>query len=155
MASPRLQTFRFTQSGNCYAVTTVAHGRRAAFLQPGNAGIVVEELRRLAREGAVTHLAWVLMPDHLHWLFRLNATSLGNCVKVLKARSSRVIHQRDGDSGTFWQSGYYEHRIRDEEDLHAQARYLIENPLRKGLATRIEDYPFWWCRWMRSSADLS
>ncbi len=125
------------------------------FLQPGNAGIVIDELRRLTKQGSVTPFAWILMPDHLHWLFRLDGTSLGICMKTLKARTARAIHLLDGGSGPLWQSGYYEHRLRSEQDLRMQARYIVENPLRKRLVERIEDYPFWWCRWIRNSADLS
>lgn len=155
MASPRLLSSRLSQPENCYAVTAVARDRKAIFLQPENASIVIEELHRLTRDGSVTPFAWVLMPDHLHWLFRLDRTSLDHCMKTLKARSARVIHLLDGGSGPLWQAGYYEHRLRSEQDLRMQARYIIENPLRKRLVERVEDYPFWWCRWIRNSADLS
>ena len=95
------------------------------------------------------------MPDHMHWLFRLDDALLGRCVQALKSRSARAIHQCGDKSGPFWQAGYYEHHLRDERDLRVQARYLVENPLRKGLVGRIEDHPFWWCRWIANSADLS
>jgi hypothetical protein len=58
-------------------------------------------------------------------------------------------------TGSLWQPGYYEHRSRDEADLRKQARYLLENPLRKNLAARIDDHPAWWCRWIAGSQDLS
>jgi hypothetical protein len=46
-----------------------------------------------------------------------------------------------------WQPGFYDHRLRDGEDLEHQARYLLFNPVRRGLAARPEDYPFLWCKW--------
>ncbi|MBP3983772.1 transposase [Pseudoxanthomonas helianthi] len=154
MASPRLQSGRISQCGACYSVTIVVRDRRPMLSLRHNAGIVVDELRRLASKNTVTHIAWVLMPDHVHWLFRLNNGSLSRCVQALKARSARAIHQYENETGPLWQAGYYDHRLRDERDLHAQARYLVENPLRKGLVERVEDYPFWWCRWITGSADL-
>lgn len=154
MASPRLQSGRVSQRGSYYSVTIVVRGRKSALSLQSNANIVVAELQRLASNGVVTHIAWVLMPDHLHWLFRLDDASLGRCVQALKARSARAIHQCDDTEGPFWQAGYYDHHLRDEHDLRMQARYLVENPLRMGLVNRIEDYPFWWCRWITGSTDL-
>ena len=93
------------------------------------------------------------MPDHLHWLFALRHGSLGDLLCEFKSRSARSINGLLASQGMVWQTGYYDHCLRDDEDLHKQARYLIENPLKKGLATRIEEYPHWWCRWIKSSAD--
>ena len=46
-----------------------------------------------------------------------------------------------------WQPGFYDHRLRNEHDLQRQARYIIENPVRAGLAGYAEGYPYLWCRW--------
>ena len=42
-----------------------------------------------------------------------------------------------------WQKGFYDHQIRDEDDLLSNARYIIANPLRAGLVKDIACYPFW------------
>ena len=44
-----------------------------------------------------------------------------------------------------WQKGYYDHLIRNEEDLIASARYIIANPLRAKLIANVADYPYWDC----------
>jgi len=44
--------------------------------------------------------------------------------------------------GTLWQRSYFEHVIRDEEDRLRALRYVLENPLRSRLVTRLEDYPY-------------
>ena len=41
-----------------------------------------------------------------------------------------------------WQDSYYDHVVRPEENLSAIARYIIENPVRAGLARSPFDYPF-------------
>ena len=40
--------------------------------------------------------------------------------------------------------------MRREEDLENLANYTIFNPVRAGLVTRHEDYPYWWSRWHTS-----
>ena len=43
--------------------------------------------------------------------------------------------------------GFHDRAIRREEDLQTVARYVIENPIRAGLADTLEAYPFWGCAW--------
>src|SRR4029077_6914462 len=95
---------------------------------------VVVEMRRLNDHGVVNSLAWVLMPDHLHWLFQLGERQdLGTAMKTLKARSGWAIGRKRRQPGTLWQRGYHDHAVRGEEDLRAIARYIVANPLRAGL----------------------
>ena len=55
------------------------------------ARLLVHELRRLHDSGDVKSLAWVVMPDHLHWLFQLNGSDnyCGRINSALQAQSIR------------------------------------------------------------------
>jgi len=90
-------------------------------------------------------LAWVLMPDHFHGLLRLNlnASTLSNVVKGLKGRSSLIINKKCGQPRRLWQSSFYDRALRIDEDKKQVARYILANPLRKGLVNNIANYPFW------------
>lgn len=44
--------------------------------------------------------------------------------------------------GRVWQRYGFERVLRNDEATRAVAKYIIENPLRAGLAKRVEDYPF-------------
>ena len=108
------------------------------------ARIVVREMRRLDDAEALDSLAWVVMPDHVHWLFQLgNSVSLPTVMKAFKARSARGLNQRLGRSEPLWQKAYYDHALREDEDVQGVARYIVGNPLRANLVTRIGDYPHW------------
>ncbi|MCY7313680.1 MAG: transposase [Pseudoxanthomonas sp.] len=155
MANPRLLRGRISQHGGVYSITTVVHGRRQVFTDVTTVWIIRDEMRVICEEGRVDHLAWVIMPDHLHWLFQLEQGSLGQCMQRFKSRTARAVNKAKGMHGPLWQSGYYEHHLGDIEDLARQARYLVDNPVRKGLVARIEDYPFWWSRWISTSSDMA
>ena len=155
MANPLLLRGRISQKGSVYCITSVVHGRRLILADATNAGIVRDEMRAIHEEGRAESLAWVIMPDHLHWLLQLNQGTLGQCMQRFKSRAARSLNLVNGLQGQFWQSGYYERHLRNMDDLAKQARYLIDNPLRKGLVTRIEDYPFWWSRWISTSSDMT
>ena len=148
MASPKLQRGRHSLTSAYYTVTTITQDRRPIFHNPILARIAAREFDVLSHENGAESLAWVVMPDHVHWLLQLQEQSLSRCVQRFKSRAARAINSATGSQGGIWQAGYYDHRLRNEDDLVEQARYIIANPVRRGLVPRIGDYPHWWCRWV-------
>ncbi len=94
-------------------------------------------------------LAFVVMPDHLHWLVQLRAIGdLSRSIGRIKAISGRKANLIRGRTGRFWQSGFHDHALRTEENLENIARYVVANPIRAGLATSVRDYPHWDAIWV-------
>lgn len=94
-------------------------------------------------------LAWVLMPDHAHWLIHLGERNvLSMVVNRLKSSSARWTNRALNRQGALWDVAYHDHALRAEEDLQHVARYIVVNPLRAGLVQRIGDYPFWNAVWV-------
>ena len=143
-----LRIGRFSASGQVYLITTVTHQRAPRFLDFELARIVVDELRRLDREGWVSSMAGVLMPDHLHWLLSLGDATLADVLKALKARSAQRGNRKGGMSGPLWQRAFHDHALRNEDEILPTARYIIANPLRAGLVERVGDYPHWDAVWL-------
>ncbi|MES9963428.1 MAG: transposase [Candidatus Sedimenticola sp. 20ELBAFRAG] len=134
-----------------YSVTTVTANRESVFQSFELGWKVVSEMRKLHEEGYVESLAYVVMPDHLHWMFQLcEKESLSQLMKRLKGRSAMAIVKATGRKGSIWQKGFHDHGIRKEEDLKTLARYIIANPLRAGLVNQIGDYPLWDAVWIVS-----
>ena len=99
--------------------------------------------------GHVKSLAFVVMPDHLHWLFSLTGSrSLSESIKNVKAFSARRINEILGSNGAIWQPAFYDRAIRREEDLEGVARYIVANPLRAGIVRTIKEYPLWDAKWV-------
>jgi len=93
-------------------------------------------------------LAWVVMPDHLHWLFELRQGTLASVMQRVKSRSGIALNKITGGSGRIWQLGYHDMAVRYEDQLKDFARYIVANPLRAGLVSSIRDYPLWDCKWL-------
>ncbi|HJR74323.1 MAG TPA: transposase [Luteimonas sp.] len=154
MASPKLSQHRQSKTGCLYAVTTATYRRLPLLTSKTAANVVSDEINTCAIAGLVENFAWVVMPDHIHWLLQLRSDHLKICLQRFKSRSARAINIALGRDGTVWQPGFYDHYLRSDEDLRKQAQYIVQNPVRAGIAARIEDYPHWWCEWIRDSSDL-
>ncbi|RIZ65147.1 MAG: transposase [Methylococcales bacterium] len=140
---------RVSIPGNVYHITSCTDGRRPFFEDFQNGRLLVMEMRQLHDEQSVNSLAWVIMPDHFHWLFQLNEPlSLSELVKKIKARSSIAINASMGRQGSVWQRGFHDHALRGDENLRSVARYIVGNPLRAGIVEHIGDYPLWDAIWL-------
>jgi putative transposase len=128
-------------------VTAVTILRRPIFANDVAANAMKSALRVSDASGDTASLAWVVMPDHVHWLFELRADTLSRVVQRLKSLAARGIHASCGTRGALWQPGFYDRQVRQREELRTQVRYLLENPMRRGLAEGVGEYPHAWCRY--------
>ena len=144
-----LRKGRYSQSGQEYLITTVTAGHKPVFLDFWNCRLLVNALREVEDAGYGQWLAWVIMPDHFHGLFSLGERgTLSQAVGRLKGSSSLRINRRLKRRGAVWQPAFHDHVLRREEDRRAVARYIVANPLRKGLVTNVLDYPHWDSVWL-------
>jgi len=112
--------------------------------------IVAYTLKQSDEEGRSQTLAWVVMPDHVHWLMELGqGVDLSATVGWMKGLSARRVRLATENVGSpLWQTGFHDHALRKEDDLPGIARYVVANPLRKKLVERIGDYPLWDAVWL-------
>jgi REP element-mobilizing transposase RayT len=131
-----------------YLITTATRDRKPVFADWHIGRLLAAELHKTAQCGYAETLAWVIIPDHLHWLMMPNTESLDAVVRRVKSRSARSICRASGTRGALWQKGYHDRAVRRNEDVRAMARYIIANPLRAGLAESVGDYPLWDTAWL-------
>ncbi|HWV09228.1 MAG TPA: transposase [Pseudomonas sp.] len=146
--SCQLRTGRVSEPARIYLLTATVEGREAVFADFFLARLLVAELRSVHEDGLVDSLAWTVMPDHLHWLLILKDSSLSAVMQRVKGRSARRIHAALGRQGKFWQDGFHDRALRREDDVLPVARYIVANPIRAGLVSRVGDYPLWDARWL-------
>ncbi len=84
------------------------------------------------------------MPDHFHALIELGEDAcLSTTVGSVKGVTARIANQRAARQGPLWEKGFHDHALRDDEEVETVARYIIANPVRKGLVEDPMDYPYW------------
>jgi REP element-mobilizing transposase RayT len=94
--------------------------------------------------------AAVIMPDHVHLLFTALRDvegwtfALPEIMKAIKGTSARSVNKLSGKSGTVWQDESFDHVLRGNESFSETVDYIRQNPVRKKLVERPEDYEWLW-----------
>ena len=128
-------------------VTFITHDR---WVLPKHArDIVLRSCAHLDGTRMQLHAA-VVMPDHVHLIFtplRKPDTSMFRFAEILnsiKGYSAHAVNKALGRRGSVWLDESFDHALRSEEKLEEKIEYLRQNPVRRGLVTRPEDYPWLW-----------
>ncbi len=147
---------RWRVPGGTYFFTAVTH-RRRRFLTDS---LARECLRHALRAVRATHplriAAFVLLPDHLHTVWTLPPADADYSERwgrikeaftraYLRAGGSEIDRDpsrvRKRERGV-WQHRFWEHVVRDDDDLSRCLSYIHYNPVKHGLARRVADYPW-------------
>lgn len=143
--SIRLRDFDYS-SNNLYFVTICVQDRKSilgkvvgdrAFLSPYGRIADTHWSKLTDRFSTIELDEYVIMPNHIHGIIGVRATvkvapTLG---QIIGAYKSMVLHEclelakiKDTIFGKLWQRNYYEHIIRDEDDLNRIRKYIHNNP---------------------------
>lgn len=116
--------------GDCVLLDPIAAGMVEA-------GIVAKH------QEAYDLLAWVVMPNHVHFLARvLPCATLDSIIRELKGRSSRAINLLRNQSGTLWSREFFDRFMRNGDHLRSTAAYIHRNPVKAGLCLEALDFSF-------------
>jgi putative transposase len=107
-----------------------------ALTQPELAAAILASARLYHEAGRWHALVMLLMPDHLHALLSF---AIGQDMSRVLGDWKRFQAARHG---VRWQSNYFDHRVRDDEQLRLKHFYILNNPVAKGLCEKPEDWPW-------------
>ena len=125
-----------------YFVTVCAHNRACLF------GTIADGTVRLSETGTIVLRIWqklpahypnvgldefVVMPNHLHGVVVIEkerGRPLSTLMQSFKSFATREIKAHRLTDGAVWQRGYYEHVVRDEDDLTVIRQYIQDNPVK-------------------------
>ena len=88
-------------------------------------------------------LAWSVMPNHVHVVFYPHhGHPLAEILHSWKSYTSKEANKILGSEGQFWEREYYDHLVRDAEELERVIRYVVENPRK----AKLQNWPWVWER---------
>jgi putative transposase len=138
-----LRKGRISLSNHAYLATIITKSRLPVFNSFSTARIAVRCFHDNGVEKHAQTLAFVVMPDHVHWLVQMTDDgNLSEMIRLYKAKVSLLLQQR------IWQRGFHDHALREEESVRDIARYIVANPMRAGLCKSVGEYPHWDAIWL-------
>jgi putative transposase len=127
-----------------FFITACTFRKHPVLATPDTSAILKEEW-----ESAPTRHGWnvarfVIMPDHVHFFCtpRLEASSLETFVGRWKEWTAKRMIRELNCARPVWQLQFFDHLIRSEDSGAEKWDYVYRNPVRAGLVTRPEDWPY-------------
>ena len=154
---------RFRIEGHLYYVTTVVYGRlpifrRASFVLP-----LLDSLNYYRYANEFKLLGYAIMPDHVHLLiWPVGAATVSDIMRNYKEFTAKRIAKQAQVEGLaewsqaflragqetghaqskVWQDNYWDENVYSERFLRQKLNYIHRNPVRGGLVSQPEDYPY-------------
>ena len=123
--------------GARHFVTINARDRGSApFAAPSVAQALLDNLVIYQEQGRWYLWLAVIMPDHLHFIATFNmGYVMARSISAWKGFQTRKLK-------VAFQSGFFDHRLRDDDAFVEKMTYIRENPVRKELVAHADDWPY-------------
>jgi len=118
-------------------------------LEPQARTAVLDCIKKAHRKTLAIEIA-VVMPEHVHiigWPLRGEdgfPISIPEFMKGLKSASAHGVNRELKRKGRVWQRESFDYVLRKDESVEKKIEYVRQNPVRRGLVKRSEDYPWLW-----------
>jgi REP element-mobilizing transposase RayT len=112
------------------------------FKSPSAVNVFINILKSQVKESSCIIPVYCFMPDHQHLIVTGTDSTSGvlDFIKAYKQKTGYWLSQNL--SSASWQKDFFDHIIRKDEGLVNIARYILDNPVRKGLVDNWQEYPF-------------
>ncbi len=147
---------RASTSNASYFFTAVAYRRQPILCDAPIRSALRAAIETVRTTRPFTIDAWVLLPDHLHciwtlpegdadfstrWMMIKRSVSLA-CREIYHRADWMTASKSKHRESTIWQRRFWEHQIRDEDDLVRHVDYIHFNPVKHGNVQRVGDWPY-------------
>lgn len=133
---------RSYEPGAIYHLTAHGVDDRAIFADDEDRQGFVVRLTRVVRTHRWRCLAICLMTTHYHVVLTTGDGVIAPGMRELNGGHSRAFNARHERRGALFESRYRERYVRDDKRLLETIRYVAMNPVRAGLVSRPQDWPW-------------
>jgi putative transposase len=141
--------------GGTFFFTVTTNDRQPVLTEPAILAALRYAVWQTRRTLPFTIVAWVVLPDHMHAIWELppdNADFSLRWARIKQAvtrvyvdspfaREARSPSRTKRREGTLWQRRFWEHQIRDGDDLVRHVEYIHYNPVKHGHVSRVREWP--------------
>lgn len=135
--------------GATYFFTVALADRRSRALE-AHVGVLRRAYAAVHAEHPFETVAVCVLPDHLHVIWRMPEDDADFSVRWQQIKRNFAAWAGLPD---VWQRRFWEHQIRDDDDLARHIDYVHWNPVKHGLVRQVRDWPHSsFHRWVRRGA---
>lgn len=134
-------------------ITIVTSKRRKILIQ--NIDLLRQSFKFAKEKIKFDIIAIVIIPDHIHMIIKPeDINKYPEIIKLIKTHFSKNIDENKIDNYNptksrinkkekdIWQRRYWEHTIKDEEDLIKHIDYIRYNPIKHKIVERLQDWKY-------------
>jgi putative transposase len=126
-----------------FFVTSVSNGRRPIFREERMARLILNVLEDNRSKKRYLLHEFVVMPDHFHLILTpAPDVSLEKALQYIKGGFSFRAKKELQVTSLIWEESFTNHRIRNAEDYETHREYVLQNPVKAGLAKTPAEYPY-------------
>ncbi|MEM8734675.1 MAG: transposase [Planctomycetota bacterium] len=145
---------RYYVKGGTYFFTLVSYSRKPIFTSPKSRDLLRDAIASIRERHPFDLVGTVLLPDHWHMIMQLPDGDSRFSIRLkqikevftkswrrneLPTANVTESQERRGEAGV-WQPRFWEHRIRDEDELERCIDYIHFNPVKHGLVEEVIDW---------------
>lgn len=146
---------RILIEGGTYFFTLVTYQRRYLFTDSYARSKLYDTIMHVMTYHPFTLVAYCILPDHMHMIWTLPEGDSDYSMRIglIKTKFSKLYRLTNGSQiepnisrvnrreAAIWQRRFWEHMIRDEQDLERHINYIHYNPVKHGLVNNVIDWP--------------
>ena len=140
--NPRLKDFDYSVP-HAYFITICSKEKKEIFTNDELNSKVISCLLSERKKNGFKIFAYCLMKNHIHIIMMPpgNGKTISEFIGAFKSISYAML-KKSGIKYSVWQERFYDHIIRRDEDFEDIVKYVLNNPVRKGIVQRWEDYKY-------------
>jgi len=145
---------RIFTKGGIYFFTINTYKRQNIFSSPKSRAILQDAIAHVKTYHPFKIEAYYILPNHIHFLWHLpeDDFDFATRIRLIKRRFSiqyrekfditlpKTTSRKKRNESTIWQRRYWEHLIRDEDDLEHHIDYIHYNPVKHGWVKSVRDW---------------
>jgi putative transposase len=130
---------RYFDNNDTVFLTHVAKDRNPILIE--NAELLLLSINKFIDNSQYDVVSWVVLPDHFHILIGNADAGIPELMRKIKLSFSTTLRKKINiKSGRIWQFRYWDHMIRDQNNLNNHIDYVHFNPVKHGCTKN----PFEW-----------
>ncbi len=135
----RYRHHTFNNPDDIYFITVALKDRNKPFCQAKEFSTILRCLANSTISENGKLLAYVINPDHIHFLLKQGDVSFSTRIQTFKIQSNYAIF---GEQKPFWQKRFWEHRIKSEKEYINHIEYIHYNPVKHGNIQNPKDWRY-------------